>query len=143
LVPISEETRRLLLTLISADGKSEYVFLNERGNPLTRYGVYWIVRGYMRKAGIQPPKLGSHRLRHSFGRGYLINGGDVRSLQLILGHADIRTTQKYASLNITDLVAKHHTFTTLRPAHAAAQESFLDKVKALEEAEAIVKGNET
>ena len=137
-IPISEETRRLLLAVASGDGKSDYVFTNERGRPLTRYGVYWIVRGYMRKAGIQGPKLGSHRLRHSFGRGYLVNGGDVRSLQEIMGHADIRTTQKYSSLNLTDIIAKHHMFTTLRSVHAAAQERFFDKAKAVKEAEEIL-----
>ena len=137
-IPISEETRRLLLSLVSTNGKGDYVFTNERGQPLTRHGVYWIVRGYMRKAGIQGPKLGSHRLRHTFGRGFLVNGGDMRSLQEILGHADIRSTQKYAALNLTDIIAKHHQFNTLQSAHAAAQESFFDKDQAVKEAEEIL-----
>jgi len=141
-IPISEESRRLLLTLIATNGAGEYVFTNVRGKPLTRYGVYWIVRAYMRKAGIQGTKLGPHRLRHSFGKGYLVNGGDLRSLQEIMGHAHISTTQKYASLNLNDVVAKHHQFTPLRSAHAAAQESFLDTNEIVREAEAIVKGEE-
>jgi site-specific recombinase XerD len=139
-IPISEETRRLLLAVISADGKSEYVFLGRQGKPLTRHGVYWIVRGYMMKAGIQRPKVGSHRLRHAFGRGYLVNGGDIRSLQEIMGHADIRTTQKYASLNLADLIAKHHMFTTLRSARVAAQESFFNTDQAIKEACTILEG---
>ena len=49
-IPISEETRRLLLALIAANGPGEYVFTNQRGQPLTRFGVYWIVRAYMKKA---------------------------------------------------------------------------------------------
>ena len=139
-IPISEETRRLLLTLVSTNGKSEYVFTNERDRPLTRHGVYWIVRGYMRKAGIPGPKLGSNRLRHSFCKGYLVNGGDVRSLQEIMGHENISTTQKYANLNLSDTIAKHHQFTPLRAAHATAQQSFLDldKDQAIKEAEAIL-----
>lgn len=144
-IPISEETRRLLLSLVSGVssiyGKSDYVFTNGRGKPLTRHGVYWIVRGYMMKAGIKGPKLGSHRLRHAFGRGYLVNGGDIRSLQEIMGHADIRTTQKYSSLNLTDLIAKHHQFTTLRSAHAAAQESLFAS-EAVKEAEEIVRSKQ-
>ena len=137
-VPISEESRRLLLALIATNRAGEYVFTNQqRGKPLTRYGVYWIIRAYMRKAGIQGTKLGPHRIRHAFGKGYLVNGGDLRSLQEIMGHAHISTTQKYASLNLNDVVAKHHKFTPLRSAHAAAQESFLDKVRAGEEAEAV------
>lgn len=139
-IPISEETRRLLLAVISADGKSDYVFLSSRSKPLTRHGVYWIVRGYMMKAGIRGPKVGSHRLRHAFGRGYLVNGGDIRSLQEIMGHADIRTTQKYSSLNLADLIAKHHMFTTLRSARAAAQESFFDTDRAVKEAYTILQG---
>ena len=141
-IPISEETRRLLQALIATNATGEYVFTNQRGQPLTRYGVYWIVRDYMREAGIQGPKLGSHRLRHAFGKGYLVNGGDLRSLQEIMGHAHISTTQKYASLNKKDVVAKHHQFTPLRAAHAAAQESFFDTAQAVKEAEEILAGRE-
>ena len=139
-VPISEETRQLLLTLASTNGKSGYVFTNGHGRPITRYGIYWIVRGYMTAAGIQGPKLGSHRIRHTFGRSYLVNGGDVRSLQEIMGHSDIGTTQKYSSLNLTEIVDKHHKFTPLRAAHAAAQGSLLDtdKAQAVKEAEEIL-----
>jgi len=137
-VPISEETRRLLLTLASQDGSDEYLFHGQRG-PLTRRGIYRIVRRYMSKAGIGGPKLGGHRLRHAFGKNYIVNGGDLRSLQEIMGHASITTTQKYATLNLTDTVEKHHRFTPLRAAHAAAQESFF-KVEVVKEAEAILEG---
>lgn len=138
MIPISEETRRLLLALISADGESEYVFTSRLGRPLSRTGVYFIIRSLMEKAGIQRPKIGPTRIRHAFGKGYLVNGGDLRSLQEIMGHADISTTQKYASLNRTDITAKHHKFTPLRAAHAAAQGSLFDTSQALKEAEAIL-----
>ncbi|MBE9512855.1 MAG: tyrosine-type recombinase/integrase [Chloroflexi bacterium] len=49
-IPISDETRRLLLALIDANEPGEYVFTNEKGQPLTRYGVYWIFRAYMRQS---------------------------------------------------------------------------------------------
>lgn len=137
-IPISEETRRLLLALIAANGKGDYIFNSRLGRPLDRNSIYFIIRSLMRKAGIQEPKLGPHRIRHAFGKGYLVNGGDIRSLQEIMGHASITTTQKYASLNLSDVITKHHRFTLLRAAHAAAQESFLDKVNAVEEAEAIL-----
>jgi hypothetical protein len=137
-VPISEETRQLLLALKSTDGKSEYVFLNARGRPLTRYGIYQIISGYMRQAGINGPKVGSHRLRHGFGKNYLVNGGDLRSLQKIMGHASITTTEGYTELAIDELVAMHHKFTPLRSVHAAAQESFFDANLAIKEAEAIL-----
>ncbi|MBA7544545.1 Tyrosine recombinase XerC [subsurface metagenome] len=138
-IPISDESRRLLLALIATNGAGEYVFTNQqRGKPLTRYGIYWIVRAYMRKAGIQGPKQGTHRIRHGFGKGYLVNGGDLRSLQEIMGHAHISTTQKYASLNLNDVIAKHHKFTPLRSAHAAAQESLFDTSEVVKEAEGIL-----
>ena len=138
-IPISEETRRLLLNLAATSNGSDFIFLGQRG-PLTTNGVYRIVSKYMKKAGISGPKLGPHRLRHSFGRGFLVNGGDVRTLQEILGHTDIRSTQRYSSLNLTDIIAKHHQFTPLRSAHAAAQGRLFDVggASVLEEAEEIL-----
>jgi integrase/recombinase XerD len=133
-VPISDETRRLLLSLRA---KGDYVFTNYRGEPISRQGIYLIVSACMEKTGITGPKLGPHRLRHAFGKGYLVNGGDVRSLQQILGHSSIATTEHYAELTLTDVIDKHHKFTPLRAIHAAAQGSF-DTALAVKEAEQIV-----
>ncbi|GAJ12917.1 unnamed protein product, partial [marine sediment metagenome] len=102
-VPISEETRRLLLSL-AENSKGDYVFHGHKGS-LTRHGVYRIVSAYMRKIGIHKPKLGGHRLRHAFGKGFLVNGGDLRSLQRIMGHERITTTQEYADLAMPDIIA--------------------------------------
>jgi len=140
-VPISEETRTLLL-LVAEGSQTDYIFHGHKG-PLTRHGIYRVVSEHMRKAGILGPKLGPHRIRHAFGKGYLVNGGDTRSLQLIMGHARITTTEKYAALVLADLIDKHHKFTPLRAAHAAAQESLFDKAKVVEEAEEIVKRSGT
>jgi len=137
-IPISEETRRLLLALIT--DKGEYIFNGHKG-PLGRHGVYRIVRACMERAGIYGPKLGGHRLRHAFGKGYLVSGGDLRSLQQIMGHANITTTEKYAALTLDDTIKKHHQFSPLRLAHAAAQESFFDTHLAIKEAEAILEEN--
>ncbi|GAI85846.1 unnamed protein product, partial [marine sediment metagenome] len=120
----------LLLALIAIDGKSELVFPGSGGKPYSRHSVYRLIRKLMKQADIQGPKLGPSRLRHAFGKGYLVNGGDIRSLQQILGHANITTTEKYASLNLNDVITKHHQFTPLRSAHAAAQGSFLDTSQA-------------
>ncbi len=138
-IPISDETRILLLNLITQNGRSSYIFYGHKG-PLTRKGVYRIVSAHMRKAEIVGPKLGAHRIRHAFGKGYLVSGGDLRSLQDIMGHSNITTTQKYASLNLSDVVAKHHKFSPLRAAHAAAQESFfnVEAEAAIKEAEEIL-----
>jgi site-specific recombinase XerD len=135
-VPISEETRRLLLP-IAAASPDDHVFHGHKG-PITRHLIYAIVRGHMEKAGIKGPKLGPHRIRHAFGKNYIVEGGDLRSLQEIMGHADIKTTEKYATLNLTDIIKKHQRFSPLRAAHAAAQESFFDKDSILKEAERIL-----
>lgn len=135
-VPISEEVRLQLLSLTAEEGTG-YVFKGY-GGPLCRQEVYRIVAAYMKMAGISGPKLGPHRIRHAFGRSYLVNGGDLRSLQQLMGHTKISTTEIYASLNLNDVITKHHKFTPLRAAHAAAQGSFLDKREILDEAEEIL-----
>ena len=126
-VPISDETRWLFLQ-VASQSPDEHVFHGHKGR-ITRFGIYRIVREYMEKADIKGPKLGPHRIRHAFGKNYLVQGGDLRSLQEIMGHTDVKTTQKYATLNLTDIVNKHRKFSPLRAAHAAAQESFLIKIQ--------------
>ena len=64
LIPISDETRRLLLVLSSTSSKSDFVFIGRKGTPLTRSGIYKLVHGLMSKTGIQGPKLGGHTLFH-------------------------------------------------------------------------------
>jgi len=135
-VPISDETKRLLLQ-VAAESPGDHVFHGHKG-PITRHLIYAIVRRLMEKAGIKGPKLGSHRLRHAFGKNFLVEGGDLRSLQEIMGHADIKTTEKYASLNLRDIIEKHRKYSPLRAAHAAAQESFFNKDEAVKEAEEIL-----
>ena len=140
-VPISEEVRRALLCLLNLDGSSEYVFHGERG-PLSRKGVYHIISTHMKKAGIDGPKLGGHRIRHAFGKGYLVNGGDIRSLQVIMGHANITTTQKYTALNLSDTIEKHHRFSPLRSTHAAAQGTLFSDDLVREAEEIVTRGQD-
>ena len=137
-IPISEETKRLLLSLAITHPESDYIFLNYKGEPISRNGVYRLIRGYMMKAGIESPKMGPHRLRHAFGKGYLVRGGDVRSLQRIMGHQNINTTEKYTDLNMDDLVAKHRRFTPLAATHRAAQEKMFTEEQLIEEVEEIM-----
>ena len=139
-VPISEETRRLLLHVATLSPDA-HVFHGQKG-PITRHLIYAIVRQSLERAGIKGPKMGPHRLRHAFGKNFLVQGGDLRSLQEIMGHADIKTTEKYASLNLTDIIKKHQKFSPLRAAHAAAQETFF-KVEAVKEAEEILERTST
>lgn len=110
-VPISDFARTLLLRL--PEYEDGYVFHGHKGK-MTKAGAYFIVRRALQQIGIKPPKMGPQRLRHTVGRQYLMLGGDVRSLQIILGHANITTTQKYTSLAMNDVIIKHKEYSPLQ-----------------------------
>ncbi len=74
------------------------VFVNVRGGGLSRQGLYKIVQGHARSAGLER-RMSPHTLRHTFATHLLAGGCDLRSLQEMLGHADIGTTQIYTHLS--------------------------------------------
>jgi integrase/recombinase XerD len=74
------------------------LFLNHRGGGLTRQGLYKIVQRHARAAGLDN-KMSPHTLRHTFATHLLAGGCDLRSLQEMLGHADIATTQVYTHMS--------------------------------------------
>jgi integrase/recombinase XerD len=74
------------------------LFLNRRGGGLSRQGLYKIVQGHAAGAGLQA-RMSPHTLRHSFATHLLAGGCDLRSLQEMLGHADLATTQVYTHLS--------------------------------------------
>jgi integrase/recombinase XerD len=74
------------------------LFLNSRGGGLTRQGLYKIIQGHARRAGLEE-RMSPHTLRHSFATHLLAGGCDLRSLQEMLGHADLATTQLYTHLS--------------------------------------------
>jgi integrase/recombinase XerD len=77
------------------------LFLNARGGALTRAGVFFILRKLAAKAGLDPERVHPHLLRHSFATHLLEGGADLRSVQELLGHADLATTELYTHVSDT------------------------------------------
>ena len=91
-------------------GASPRLFVNARGGrALTRVGVWKILKGYARQAGL-PTSLSPHVLRHSFATHLLDRGADLRAIQLMLGHADLSTTQIYTHVHESRLRAVYDRF---------------------------------
>ena len=84
--------------LIRRKPEEKNLFVNFRGGPLTRQGLYKIVRRHAETAGLAD-RMSPHTLRHTFATHLLAGGCDLRSLQEMLGHADIATTQIYTHLS--------------------------------------------
>ena len=75
------------------------LFLNAKGGPLTRAGAFLVLRRLAGKAGLEPERIHPHLLRHSFATHLLEGGADLRSVQEMLGHADLATTELYTHVS--------------------------------------------
>ena len=75
------------------------LFLNAKGGGLTRAGAFLILRRLAAKAGLEPERIHPHLLRHSFATHLLEGGADLRSVQEMLGHADLATTELYTHVS--------------------------------------------
>ncbi len=114
-VPLGEEAigwlRRYLEVRGELDKKgSAYLFLSNRGGPMTRQRFWQIIKEYARKVGITK-EISPHTLRHSFATHILERGADLRSVQELLGHADLSTTQIYthvARAHLEKIYKKSH-----------------------------------
>ncbi|MCY2923840.1 MAG: tyrosine recombinase [Planctomycetota bacterium] len=94
---------------LARDAQEKHLFLSRTGRPLCREDVFRVVRKYVRRVGLRG-RVSPHTLRHSFATQLLTRGADLRSVQKMLGHADIATTQIYTHIDASRLKAVHKKF---------------------------------
>jgi integrase/recombinase XerD len=101
------EKQRPMLTKSAPD--APWLFVSRAGRSLTREMLWMLVKKYVKRAGLNP-KISPHALRHSFATHLLSGGADLRTVQEMLGHASIRTTQRYTHVDRDRLRAIHRQF---------------------------------
>lgn len=118
LVPIGSEAIKFLRIFIEEirlhiavkPGKEDFVFLNMRGNPISRVMVFLIIKDLAKKAGINK-SISPHTFRHSFATHLIEGGADLRAVQEMLGHESITTTEIYTHLDrdyLRDTIIQFH-----------------------------------
>ena len=113
LVPLSEAAKTAAAALAAlSDKRVRWLFPGRDPlRPLTRQAFFLLLKQVAAKAGLDPARVSPHVLRHSFASHMLARGADLRSLQMLLGHADIATTQIYTHVmaeRLRLLVEAHH-----------------------------------
>ncbi|HUU62884.1 MAG TPA: tyrosine-type recombinase/integrase [Dehalococcoidia bacterium] len=112
-VPIGGTVQRAIVKYVNryrsnpVNQLSDRLFLTRAGEPLTANRIETIIENYGRKAGIEGVRCSPHTFRHTFAINYLRNGGDVFSLQRILGHSTLDMVKNYLNLAQSDLQAAH------------------------------------
>ncbi|MBR2187623.1 MAG: site-specific tyrosine recombinase XerD [Lachnospiraceae bacterium] len=117
IIPFGNEAKQALLKYLAhsrevmIDNKEESaLFVNCSGVPMSRQGFWKLIKHYAKKAGIEAD-ITPHTLRHSFAAHLVENGADLKSVQEMLGHSDISTTQMYANMSknrLKDVYNKAH-----------------------------------
>lgn len=117
LIPIGEEAMIWLeayvgqtRNLILGERQSDFLFVTKRAGGMTRQAFWYLIKRYAKKAGIAK-ELSPHTLRHAFATHLLNHGADLRVVQMLLGHAELSSTQIYthiAGVRLKELHAKYH-----------------------------------
>lgn len=120
MVPFGRSVKRELVKYlpkrekeISKDIDERYLFASREGTPLSSRNVLRKIKEIGKKAGIEGKRLSAHTYRHTFAKTYLMAGGDLFSLQTIMGHTKLETTRKYVYLLTEDIQKKHRQFSPL------------------------------
>ncbi|MGL4382510.1 MAG: tyrosine recombinase [Bacilli bacterium] len=100
-----ETTRKAIL----GEYESDYLFTNKQGNKMTRQGFYKIIKKHAVKANLSS-SISPHTIRHSFATNLLNNEVDLRTVQILLGHSDISSTQIYTHINNDKLKSNYHKY---------------------------------
>lgn len=121
-VPISPVLKKLLLAYfkrrneyITENGlqQSRYFFITRKATQIHRDNVAWLFIKIKRYYGIEGKRFSAHTFRHTFAKAFILNGGDIFSLQKILGHSKIEDTKKYIELNETEVKVQNEKFNPL------------------------------
>ena len=135
LIPIGKNVQRLLWRYISryrpepVMPNSDLLFLTMDGRPLTKDRVDKIMTYYGRKAGLAGVRCSPHTLRHTAAVSFLRNGGDVFSLQRILGHASLEMTRRYCELADIDIKKAHTTASPVDNLRLAPNRQRIEPIK--------------
>ena len=113
IVPMSPELKRVLqeYTTIRKGEPDDYLFCTIHGEQLTTSGVQTSIKRYNKKRGLT--KTSVHSFRHTFGKNWVMAGGDISKLQTALGHSSIETTKKYANIFGIELKDDYEQYSTL------------------------------
>ncbi len=109
IVPLGVTARRAVVRYVAGRGAArpgDALFVGARGRPIQRRTLQRAIADLGRRAGVGT-RCSPHTFRHTFARSFLVNGGDVFSLQQILGHTTLDMVRRYVSLTEADLVARH------------------------------------
>ena len=103
--PLWKVTASVLGEIVAGRPSNQAVFLNQRGQPLTRYGIHTLIERHVRRATVKTPTLSTkrvspHCLRHSTGMHLLRSGVDINTIRIWLGHVSLQTTHIYAESDL-------------------------------------------